>query len=161
MTVSVAYVNRMKTNLNQTVYHVLSDTAELAPPLSLSGAPCMEAWEQITWTGQVTAGFRTTFTCSSSCFPSCIYTWSFLGRTVNGSTLSWTPDGRDSTVELQCNVLNPETGVSSTLTSIVEIKSKYSRFISVPVVQRWNVIKLLYLCISINATSYLHPTVFI
>ena len=36
MTVSVAYVNRMKTNLNQTVYHVLSDTAELAPPLSLS-----------------------------------------------------------------------------------------------------------------------------
>ncbi|XP_073342139.1 uncharacterized protein [Pagrus major] len=98
--------------------------------VTLMGVPCLGAWEQITWTGPVTAGFRTTFTCSSYCLPNCTYTWSFLGRTVNGSTLSWTPDGLDSTVELQCNVLNPETGVSSTMTSVVEIKNRVSVQIS-------------------------------
>lgn len=111
---------------------------------SPSGAPGLEAWEQISWTGEVTAGFSTTFTCSSSCHPNCIYTWSFEGHTVIGSTLTWTPDGLDKTVELKCNVLNPETGVSSSMTSIVEIKSKYSRFITVSGVQWWKIIAYIY-----------------
>lgn len=38
---------------------------------------------------------------------------------------------------LQCNVLNPETGVSSSMSSVVEIKSKYSRFITALDVRRW------------------------
>ncbi|XP_068568953.1 hemicentin-2-like [Cebidichthys violaceus] len=100
--------------------------------VALMGAPGLEAWEQISWTGQVTAGFSTTFTCSSSCHPNCIYTWSFMGRTVNGSKLTWTPNGLDNIVDLQCNVLNLETEVSSSITSIVEIKNRVSVQISPP-----------------------------
>ncbi|KAG8009939.1 Hemicentin-1 [Nibea albiflora] len=110
------------------LHYTLSDADVLTLPLS--GAPGLEAWEQITWAGEVTAGFSTMFTCSSSCFPNCVYTWSFLGRTVNGSKLTWTPDGLDNTVELQCNVLNPETGASTTMTSIIEIKNPLSVQIS-------------------------------
>ncbi|KAF1388151.1 hypothetical protein PFLUV_G00087240 [Perca fluviatilis] len=100
--------------------------------VALIGAPGLEAWEQISWTGELTAGFSTTFTCSSSCHPNCIYTWSFEGHTVNGSTLTWTPDGLDKTVELKCNVLNPETGVASSMTSIVQIKNRVSVQLSPP-----------------------------
>ncbi|KAL7392925.1 hypothetical protein ABVT39_003973 [Epinephelus coioides] len=94
--------------------------------VALIGAPGLEAWEQISWTGEVTAGFSTTFTCSSSCRPNCTYTWTFEGRTVNGSTLIWAPNGLENTVVLQCNVFNPETGVSSSLSSVVEIKNRVS-----------------------------------
>ncbi|KAM8869655.1 uncharacterized protein AB9W97_016883 [Spinachia spinachia] len=102
--------------------------------VALIGASGLEAREQISWTGQVTAGFPTTFTCSSSCQPNCIYTWTWSseGHTVQGSKLTWTPDGLDSTVELQCNVLNPKTGASSAVTSIVEIKNRVSVQISQP-----------------------------
>ncbi|XP_044064760.1 uncharacterized protein LOC122881987 [Siniperca chuatsi] len=98
--------------------------------VALMGAPILEAWGQISWTGEVTAGFSTTFTCSSSCFLNCIYTWSFNGRTAIGSTLTWTPDGLDKTVELQCSVLHLETGDSSSMTSTVEIKNRVSVQIS-------------------------------
>ncbi|XP_074509284.1 uncharacterized protein LOC141778753 [Sebastes fasciatus] len=100
--------------------------------VALMSAPGLEASDQISWTGEVTAGFSTTFTCSSSCHPNCIYTWYFKGRTVNESALTWTPDGLDNTVELKCNVHNPETGASSSLTSIVEIKNRVSVKISPP-----------------------------
>nr|XP_040025227.1 uncharacterized protein LOC120813219 [Gasterosteus aculeatus aculeatus] len=100
--------------------------------VALMGASGLEAREQISWTGQVTAGVTTTFTCSSSCQPNCIYTWSFEGHTVQGSKLTWTPDGLDNTVELQCNVLNPETGASGSVTSIVEINNRVSVQISPP-----------------------------
>ncbi|XP_040900220.1 carcinoembryonic antigen-related cell adhesion molecule 20-like [Toxotes jaculatrix] len=98
----------------------------------LTGVPGLGAKVQISWTGEVTAGFSTTFTCSSSCFPNCIYTWSFKGRTVEGNTLTWTPDGRDSTVELNCFVFNPETKLTSVTTSILSIKNPVSVQISPP-----------------------------
>ncbi|XP_059195084.1 carcinoembryonic antigen-related cell adhesion molecule 20-like [Centropristis striata] len=100
--------------------------------VALMGAPGSEAWVQISWAGAVTAGFRTTFTCSSSCYSNCSYTWSFESHTVKGSTFTWTPDGLDSTVELQCSVLDPETGLTSSLTSIVDIKNQVSVQISPP-----------------------------
>ncbi|XP_037309144.2 hemicentin-2-like [Pungitius pungitius] len=100
--------------------------------VALMGASGLEAREQISWTGEVTAGFPTTFTCSSSCQPNCTYTWSFEGHTVQGSRLTWTPDGLDNTVELQCTVLHPETGASRSVTSIVEIKNRVSVQISQP-----------------------------
>ncbi|RVE62822.1 hypothetical protein OJAV_G00161810 [Oryzias javanicus] len=81
---------------------------------------------QISWYGRVSAGHRTEFTCSSSCFPNCVYSWTFKGRSVNGSTLTWTPDGQDDTVELQCIVHNPETGISSSTTTILEINNQMS-----------------------------------
>ncbi|XP_011483806.1 carcinoembryonic antigen-related cell adhesion molecule 20 [Oryzias latipes] len=81
---------------------------------------------QISWYGRVIAGHRTQFTCSSSCFPNCVYSWTFRGRTVNGSTLAWTPDGQDDTVELQCTVQNPQTGISSSTTTILEINNQMS-----------------------------------
>lgn len=93
---------------------------------SSSGSPGFGASMQISWIGRVTAGSRTTFTCSSSCFPNCVYSWNFNGRTVNGSTLSWTPNGQDVSVELQCIVYNNKTGITSSTTTIVEIWSKYS-----------------------------------
>uniref|UniRef100_A0A8C7X2B3 Ig-like domain-containing protein n=1 Tax=Oryzias sinensis TaxID=183150 RepID=A0A8C7X2B3_9TELE len=82
--------------------------------------------ENISWYGRVIAGHRTQFTCSSSCFPNCVYSWTFKGRNVNGSTLAWTPDGQDDTVELQCTVQNPETGISSSTTTILEINNLMS-----------------------------------
>ncbi|XP_034029879.1 carcinoembryonic antigen-related cell adhesion molecule 20-like [Thalassophryne amazonica] len=100
--------------------------------LALIGTPALGDKVQISWVGAVIAGFKTTFTCSSSCFTKCIYTWSLNGRKVNGSTLTWTPDGLDSTVDLQCTVFNPKTGTSSSLTSIVEIKNRVSVQISPP-----------------------------
>nr|XP_046254311.1 uncharacterized protein LOC124064161 isoform X2 [Scatophagus argus] len=90
------------------------------------------ASQEITWYGPVHAGQIVTFTCSSSCSTKCIYTWSFLGRTVNGSTLTWTPDGRDSMVELHCNILDPGTGVSNTMSINVEIHNRLSVQISSP-----------------------------
>ncbi|XP_045902088.1 uncharacterized protein LOC123969033 [Micropterus dolomieu] len=100
--------------------------------VALMGAPGLDAWEQIVWYGKVIAGLSTTFNCSSSCVPNCIYTWSFKGRTDTGKTLTWTPDGLDRTVELQCSVLNQETGESSSMTSIVEIENLVSVQINPP-----------------------------
>ncbi|KAM4567525.1 cell adhesion molecule CEACAM20-like [Fundulus diaphanus] len=100
--------------------------------LASMGAAGLGATVQISWTGRVTAGSRTTFICSSSCFPNCIYSWSVNGRTVNGSALTWTPDGQDVSVELQCTVLNPKTGRSSSTTTIVEIRNPVSVQLSPP-----------------------------
>ncbi|KAM7383227.1 hypothetical protein PAMP_002898 [Pampus punctatissimus] len=102
----------------KTLYIVLLVTLNVVPVLAFG--------MQVSWVKPVTAGFSTTFTCSSSCFPNCTYTWSFKGHTVKGSTLTWTPHGLDSTMELQCTVLNPETGVSHSVTSTVEIKNQVS-----------------------------------
>ncbi|KAK5861852.1 hypothetical protein PBY51_017296 [Eleginops maclovinus] len=93
--------------------------------LALMGAPGVEAWPEISWPGQVTAGSSKTFTCSSPCNPDCVFTWYFKGRTINGSSFSWTPDGQDNTVELKCNVLNPRTGARSII-SIVDIRNPVS-----------------------------------
>ncbi|XP_036071590.1 carcinoembryonic antigen-related cell adhesion molecule 20 [Oryzias melastigma] len=87
---------------------------------------------QISWYGRVTAGHRTEFTCSSSCFPNCVYSWTFKGRTVNGSTLTWTPDGQDDTVELRCAVHDPGTGISSSTSSFLEISNQMSVRVSPP-----------------------------
>ncbi|KAK2844804.1 hypothetical protein Q5P01_011463 [Channa striata] len=100
--------------------------------MALMGVPGSGAKVQISWTGDVTAGFSTTFTCSSSCSPNCIYTWLLKDRTVKGSTLTWTPDGRENTVDLQCTVLNPETGGFSSTISTVEIKNPLSVQVSPP-----------------------------
>ncbi|KAM6994849.1 uncharacterized protein LKV04_007166 isoform 1-T1 [Tautogolabrus adspersus] len=99
---------------------------------ALMGAPCSQAWVQITWAGVVTAGFSTTFTCSSSCLSNCAYTWSLKGRDITGNTLTWTPDGLENSVDIQCAVLNLETGVSTRTTTIVEIKNPLSVQISPP-----------------------------
>ncbi|KAM7421163.1 hypothetical protein PAMA_015360 [Pampus argenteus] len=106
----------------KTLYTVLLVTLNVVPVLGFG--------VQVSWVKPVTAGFSTTFTCSSSCFPNCTYTWSFKGHTVKGSTLTWTPHGLDSTMELQCTVLNAETGVSRSVTSTVEIKNQVSVQIS-------------------------------
>ncbi|XP_061573160.1 carcinoembryonic antigen-related cell adhesion molecule 20-like [Cololabis saira] len=92
--------------------------------LALLGMPGLGTFVQISWTGRVLAGHRITFTCSSPCFPNCIYTWTFKGRTINGNTLTWTPDGLEDSVELQCTVRNPKTGISSTTINILEIKNE-------------------------------------
>ncbi|KAM9309304.1 uncharacterized protein KZ484_025395 [Pholidichthys leucotaenia] len=89
--------------------------------VTLMSVPGLGTTVQISWTGPVKAGFRTTFTCSSSCFPNCTYTWSFTGRTVGGSTFTWTPDGLDDRVELQCTVFDPGAGTSTSTTTIVDI----------------------------------------
>ncbi|XP_030014634.1 uncharacterized protein LOC115436060 [Sphaeramia orbicularis] len=82
---------------------------------------------QISWRDKVTAGFKTTFTCSSTCVPKCVYTWTLKGRTFNGSTLTWIPDGHERTVELQCSAVNPQTGATLTTTSVVlDIKNGVS-----------------------------------
>ncbi|KAM4581197.1 uncharacterized protein PAE49_005805 [Odontesthes bonariensis] len=100
--------------------------------VALIGSPALGTTLQISWTGGVTAGSRTTFTCSSSCFPNCVYTWNFRGRTYNGSTLAWTPDGLDDTEELQCIVFNPRTGLYTRTTTIVKINNPLSVQISPP-----------------------------
>ncbi|XP_047217829.1 carcinoembryonic antigen-related cell adhesion molecule 20-like [Girardinichthys multiradiatus] len=100
--------------------------------LALMGALGFGVSVQISWAGRVTAGSRTTFTCSSSCFPNCIYSWTFNGRTVNESAVTWTPDGQDVSVALQCIVLSPKTGISSSTTTIVEIWNPVSVRISPP-----------------------------
>lgn len=102
-------------------WYVLQPSWLLCP----SGLPGLGTKVQISWTGRVTAGSPTTFTCSSNCFPNCIYTWSFKASTVNGSTLTWTPDGLDDTVKLVCTVFNPQTGVYTSTDTIVEITSEY------------------------------------
>ncbi|XP_030606669.1 carcinoembryonic antigen-related cell adhesion molecule 8-like [Archocentrus centrarchus] len=94
--------------------------------VALIGVPGLVTAVQISWTGSVTAGFTTTFTCSSTCFPNCTYTWSFQARTVNGSTLTWTPDGLDDIVALRCTVFNPRTKVYTSTTTTVEIKNQMS-----------------------------------
>ncbi|XP_039886147.1 carcinoembryonic antigen-related cell adhesion molecule 20-like [Simochromis diagramma] len=98
--------------------------------VALMGLPGLGTKVQISWTGRVTAGSPTTFTCSSNCFPNCIYTWSFKGSTVNGSTLTWTPDGLDDTVKLHCTVFNPQTGVYTSTDTIVEITNQISVHVS-------------------------------
>ncbi|XP_061632351.1 lachesin-like [Phyllopteryx taeniolatus] len=77
---------------------------------------------KIDWNGRVTAGSSTTFTCSSNCLANCTYSWSFLGSTFNGSTLTWTPDGLLQSVSLQCTV-QENTGDSSAMRIIVEIEN--------------------------------------
>ncbi|KAF3692121.1 Carcinoembryonic antigen-related cell adhesion molecule 20 Precursor [Channa argus] len=94
--------------------------------MALMGVPGLVAKVQISWDGKVTAGFSTTFTCSSSCFPNCIYSWVLKGRTIKGSTLTWTPDGQENTVDLLCTVLTSETVVFSSAISVVEIKNRLS-----------------------------------
>ncbi|XP_039475542.1 hemicentin-2-like isoform X1 [Oreochromis aureus] len=94
--------------------------------VALMGVPGLGITVEISWTGRVTAGSPTTFTCSSSCFPNCIYTWSFNGSTVNGSTLTWTPDGLDDTVKLQCTVLDLQTGEYLSTDATVEIINQVS-----------------------------------
>ncbi|XP_034554369.1 carcinoembryonic antigen-related cell adhesion molecule 20-like [Notolabrus celidotus] len=91
--------------------------------VALMGAPCSQAWLQITWTGDITAGFSTTLTCSSSCLQNCNYTWSLKGQNVIGNTLTWTPDGVESTVEIRCTVFNPETSVSTSTTTIADVNN--------------------------------------
>ncbi|XP_023187170.1 carcinoembryonic antigen-related cell adhesion molecule 20-like [Xiphophorus maculatus] len=113
-------------------FTVTTKTLYCALLLALMGSPGFVASMQISWTGRVTAGSRTTFTCSSSCFPSCVYSWNFNGRTVNGSTLSWTPNGQDVSVELQCIAYNNKTGITSSTTTIVEIWNPVSVRISPP-----------------------------
>ncbi|KAI9518010.1 hypothetical protein NQZ68_042002 [Dissostichus eleginoides] len=80
------------------------------------GAPGVQALDQISWTGQPRLRLQLVL----------------KGRTVNGSSLMWTPDGRDNTLELQCNVLNPRTGASSSISSIVDIRNPVSVQISPP-----------------------------
>lgn len=75
----------------------------------------------LTYVSPVTAGFRTTFTCKSTCIPQCTYSWVLKGRIFNGSMLTWTPDGLDSSVDLQCIAVNTENGRSSTATTTVEV----------------------------------------
>ncbi|KAM9724182.1 uncharacterized protein ACNS7B_019346 isoform 1-T1 [Menidia menidia] len=87
---------------------------------------------QISWSGSVIAGHPTTFTCLASCFPNCVYTWNFRGRAHNGSTLTWTPDGLEDTVELECVVFNPETQVYSTTATEVQIKNRLAVQVSPP-----------------------------
>ncbi|XP_074539158.1 uncharacterized protein LOC141800491 isoform X1 [Halichoeres trimaculatus] len=94
--------------------------------LVLMGAPCSQAWLQIAWTGVITAGFSTTFTCSSSCLSNCTYTWSLKGRKIIGNTLIWTPDGLESTAEIQCTVFNPKTGFSTSTTTSADIQNPLS-----------------------------------
>ncbi|XP_061771061.1 uncharacterized protein LOC133561650 [Nerophis ophidion] len=104
----------------------------IAVLVALNGAAALAFSMQVTWPGRVTAGSRTTFTCSSSCLENCSYSWSFKGRRANGSALVWAPDGRDYSVELQCTVLSHGTGASGTVTSIVDIKNPVSVQISPP-----------------------------
>lgn len=75
----------------------------------------------VTWVGKVTAGSRKTFTCSASCIPLCTYRWSLKGRSVNGSVLTFIPDGQDSSIELQCLALNPESGKTTMAATIIQI----------------------------------------
>ncbi|XP_061677154.1 carcinoembryonic antigen-related cell adhesion molecule 20-like [Syngnathoides biaculeatus] len=86
---------------------------------------------KIGWLGTVTAGSSTTFRCSSNCLANCTYSWSFLDRTFNGSTLTWTPDGLHRSVSLQCTV-RENTGDVSTARIIVEIENPVSVKISPP-----------------------------
>ncbi|XP_041843428.1 uncharacterized protein LOC121641390 [Melanotaenia boesemani] len=89
--------------------------------VALMGAPALGISVEIAWMGSVRAGYPTVFICSSSCFSNCIYTWNFEDRTINGSTLTWTPDGRDDTVELKCTVLDRKTGESISTTTVLDI----------------------------------------
>lgn len=80
----------------------------------------------LTYVSPVTAGFKTTFTCASTCIPQCTYSWVLKGRIFNGSMLTWTPDGLDNSVDLQCIAINTENGRSSTATTIVEVQNLVS-----------------------------------
>ncbi|XP_034144979.1 carcinoembryonic antigen-related cell adhesion molecule 20-like [Esox lucius] len=81
----------------------------------------------ISYTGRVTAGYETTFTCiSANCVPQCTYTWVLKGRTLNGNTLTWTPDGLDRIVELQCTAVNSESGSSKSTVTILEVTNPVS-----------------------------------
>ncbi|XP_077577894.1 uncharacterized protein LOC144199883 [Stigmatopora nigra] len=76
---------------------------------------------KISWPGTVTAGYNTTFTCSSNCYTNCTYTWSLMDREFHGSTLTWTPDGTYPSMTLQCTLRNY--GVSTTTTTVLDIKN--------------------------------------
>lgn len=100
--------------------------------MALMGAQSQGRRIRISWRGKVTAGFQTTFTCSSTCVPKCIYTWTWKERTFNGRTLTLMPDGHERTVVLQCSAVNPQTGASLTTTSRVNIKKDVSVQVSPP-----------------------------
>ncbi|XP_077431629.1 uncharacterized protein LOC144057674 [Vanacampus margaritifer] len=99
--------------------------------LVLNGGQASGFKLKIAWTGRVTAGSSTTFTCSSNCLANCTYSWSLLGQTFNGSTLTWTPDGMHQSVTLQCTG-RQNMGYSSTTSLILEIKNPVSVQISPP-----------------------------
>ncbi|XP_062321631.1 hemicentin-1-like [Osmerus eperlanus] len=80
----------------------------------------------ISYLDPVTAGVRTNFTCSSTCIPQCTYVWVLKDRTVEGSMLFWIPDGLESSVDLQCTAVNPESGQSETSTVTVEVENPFS-----------------------------------
>ncbi|XP_046896418.1 uncharacterized protein LOC124480826 [Hypomesus transpacificus] len=80
----------------------------------------------ISYLDPVTAGVRTNFTCLSTCTPQCTYVWVLKDRTVEGSMLFLTPDGLESSVDLQCTALNPENGLSETSTVTVEVENPFS-----------------------------------
>ncbi|KAF7227047.1 uncharacterized protein [Nothobranchius furzeri] len=88
------------------------------------GAPGGGTTVLISWPGEVTAGYPTTFTCDSSCISNCIYTMSFRGETFKGTSLTWTPDGQDFTVKLKCNVNSPDPDTSGSTTAIIEVKNE-------------------------------------
>ncbi|CAB1333934.1 unnamed protein product, partial [Coregonus sp. 'balchen'] len=84
-------------------------------PTSVSAASPNPSGPDLTglsYVGRVRAGYETTFTCTSNCIPGCTHTWLLKGRTFNGSELTWTPDGLDRIVELQCTAVNTENSVS-------------------------------------------------
>ncbi|XP_051921233.1 carcinoembryonic antigen-related cell adhesion molecule 20-like isoform X2 [Hippocampus zosterae] len=93
--------------------------------LALNGGLAGGLKLQIVWSGRVSAGSSTTFTCSSNCLRNCTYSWSLLGRTFNGSTLTWTPDGLHQSVALQCTG-RKNIGHSSTTTVIMDIENPVS-----------------------------------
>ncbi|KAI1886256.1 hypothetical protein AGOR_G00212120 [Albula goreensis] len=69
----------------------------------------------------VDPGVGTDFTCSADCSPSCTYTWSMEGKTVQGQVATVTPSGKTKSLELECTALNPETGKSSKATKTVGV----------------------------------------
>nr|XP_046171233.1 carcinoembryonic antigen-related cell adhesion molecule 20-like [Oncorhynchus gorbuscha] len=98
-------------------------------PTSVSAASPNPSGPNLTglsYVGRVRDGYETTFTCTSNCIPGCTYTWLLKGRTFNGSELTWTPDGLDRIVELQCTAVNTESGSSKSITTILEVKSSVS-----------------------------------
>ncbi|XP_049587732.1 uncharacterized protein [Syngnathus scovelli] len=99
--------------------------------LVLNGGPVSGFKLQIGWSGRVSAGSSTTFTCSSNCLANCTYSWSLFNLTFNGSTLTWTPDGLHPSVTLQCTV-QKNTGDISTTKTILEIKNPVSVQVSPP-----------------------------
>ncbi|KAM3587539.1 uncharacterized protein V6R79_008634 [Siganus canaliculatus] len=69
----------------------------------------------------VTVGIQYTFQCSASCYPTCLYSWTWTNETSQGPVLNLTLDQLQPTQNLTCTAVNTVTGLSVTVQKTLQM----------------------------------------